>query len=69
MVKSKAVPGVFGVFPEDPNEAKAPDPSPNAEEAPAVGEAILVVVTGAMLLKGFDLLLKEPSPPKRFAGW
>ena len=69
LMKSKAVPGVFGVFPEDPNEAKAPDPSPNAEEAPAVGEAILVVVTGAMPLNGFDLLLKEPSPPKRFAGW
>ena len=69
LVKSKAVPGVFGVFPDDPKEAKAPEPSPNADEAPLVGEAMLVVVTGAMALKGFDLLLKDPSPPKRFAGW
>ena len=69
LLKSKAVPGVFGVLPDDPNEAKAPEPSPNAEEAPLVGEATLVVVTGAMPLKGLDLLLNDPSPPNRFAGW
>lgn len=67
--KSSAVPGVLGVFPEDPNDAKAPEPNPKAEDAPLVGEATLVVVKGAMPLKGFDLLLKEPSPPNRFAGW
>jgi len=66
--KSSDVPGVLGVFPEDPNDAKAPEPSPNAEDAPLVGEATLVVVNGAMPLKGLDLLLKDPSPPKRFAG-
>ena len=69
LLKSKAVPGVFGVLPDDPNEAKAPDPSPNAEEAPLVGEATLVEVTGTMPLKGLDLLLNDPSPPNRFAGW
>ena len=68
LLKSKAVPGVLGVLPDEPNEAKAPDPSPNAEEAPLVGEATLVVVTGATPLKGLDLLLKDPSPPNRFAG-
>jgi len=34
LLKSKAVPGVFGVFVVDPNDAKAPEPSPNAEDAP-----------------------------------
>lgn len=38
LLKSNAVPGVFGVF-EVPNEANAPDPSPNAFDALDVGEA------------------------------
>lgn len=68
--KSREVPGVLGVFAEDPNDAKAPDPRPKADEAPLVGEAAFVVVKGAMPLNGLDLLLKDPSPPpKRFAGW
>ena len=66
---SSDVRGVFGVLPEEPKEAKAPDPRPNAEEAPLVGDATLVVVRGAIPFKGLDLLLKEPSPPKRLAGW
>ena len=66
--KSRDVPGVLGVFPEDPNEAKAPEPRPKAEEAPLVGEATLVV-KGAIPLNGLDLLLNDPSPPNRFAGW
>lgn len=37
LLKSNAVPGVFGVF-EVPNEANAPDPSPNAFDALDVGE-------------------------------
>ena len=61
LVKSREVPGVLGVFAEDPKEAKAPDPRPKADEAPLVGEATLVVVKGAMPLNGLDLLLKEPS--------
>lgn len=68
--KSRDVAGVLGVFAEDPNDAKAPDPRPKADEAPLVGEAAFVVVKGAMPLNGLDLLLKDPSPPpKRFAGW
>lgn len=70
LAKSSEVPGVLGVFAEDPNDAKAPDPRPKADEAPLVGEAVFVVVKGAMPLNGLDLLLKDPSaPPKRFAGW
>ena len=63
--KSSAFPGDFGVFAEEPKEAKAPDPSPNAEEAPdAVGEEILLVVKGATALKGLCLPWEEPlSPP------
>lgn len=68
--KSRDVPGVLGVFAEDPNDANAPDPRPKADEAPLVGEAAFVVVKGAMPLNGLDLLLNDPSPPpKRFAGW
>lgn len=66
--KSSDVPGVLGVFPVDPKDAKAPEPSPKAEEAPFVGDATLVVVKGEIPLNGLDLLLKDPSPPKRFAG-
>lgn len=50
---------------EDPNEAKAPDPRPKAEEAdaPDVGEAMPEVLRGEIALNGF----REPSdPPKRF---
>ena len=54
--KSRAVPGDLGVLTDDPKDANAPEPRPNAEEAPAVGEATLVVVVdGEMVLKGFDL--------------
>ena len=66
--KSRDVPGVLGVLPEDPKEAKAPEPRPKAEEAPLVGDATPEVVRGVMPLNGLPLLLKEPSPPKRFAG-
>lgn len=61
---SSVVPGVLGVLAVDPKDAKAPDPSPKAEDAPLVGEATLVVVKGEMLLKGF-LPLFAVSPPKR----
>ena len=70
LAKSREVPGVLGVFAEDPKDANAPDPRPKADEAPVVGEAVVVVVKGAMPLNGLGLLLKGPSvPPKRFAGW
>lgn len=65
--RSRDVPGVFGVLAEDPKDANAPDPSPNAEDAPVVGEATVVVVKGEMPLNGLDLPLAEPSPPKRLA--
>lgn len=55
--KSKAPPGVFGVF-EEPNEAKAPDPRPKALDAPGVVEA----VAGDARLKGFLVLWDELSP-------
>lgn len=65
-LKSKAVPGVLGVFVAEPKEAKAPDPSPKAEEPPVVGEAKALGVNGAMPLNGF-LLPCDESPPVRFA--
>jgi len=62
--KSSDVPGVRGVLADKPNDAKAPDPSPNADEAPPlVGEATLVVLKGAIPLRGLVLLLKDPSWP------
>lgn len=64
--RSREAPGVLGVLAEDPNDANAPDPNPNAEDAPLVGEATLDGVKGEMPLKGLVLLLAEPSPPKRF---
>lgn len=65
---SRDVPGVLGVFTEDPKEANAPEPSPNAEDAPfGVGEEMFVVVRGDIPLNGLDLLLPAVSPPKRFA--
>ena len=47
--KSNAVPGVLGVL-----KPKAPEPSPNALDAPAVGDEMLLVLRGAMLLKGLE---------------
>ena len=55
--KSRAPLGVLGVL-EGPKEAKAPDPKPNALDAP-VGDAIEV---GDMAPKGFLLLWEEVSP-------
>ena len=57
--KSKAPPGVFGVFTE-PKDANAPDPRPNALDAPVVGEAR--EAEGDMALKGFLVLCDELSP-------
>lgn len=59
-LKSSALPGVFGVL-EDPKEANAPDPRPNALEAPAVGDAS-EEAEGDIELKGFLLLCAERSP-------
>ena len=61
LAKSKPPPppGVLGVFPEDPNDAKAPEPSPNAEDALAEGE---FVVNGDIAFSGFDF---PASLPKR----
>ena len=64
---SKDVPGVLGVLTEDPKEAKAPEPSPNAEDAPfGVGEEIFVVLRGDIPLNGLGLPLEAVSLPKRF---
>lgn len=63
--KSKAFPGDFGVFAE-PKEAKAPEPRPNALEAPMVGEA-RAPVEGEMELKGFGFAWEGVSPPWRFS--
>jgi len=62
--KSRAFPGDFGVF-AAPKEAKAPDPKPNAPEAPMVGDA-RAPVEGDMELKGFDFVCEGVSPPWRF---
>jgi len=56
--KSKAEAGVLGVFLAEPNP-KAPDPRPNALEAPvrvvvAVGDGMFVVAMGGMLLNGLE---------------
>ena len=59
--KSRAVPGVFGIF-EDPKDANAPEPRPNALDAPAVGEA-MEVTEGDAVLKGFLVPCDEVSPP------
>lgn len=63
-LKSKAVPGVFGVLVADPKEAKAPEPRPKAVEPPVVGDASPPGVNGEMALKGFRPPCDE-SPPKR----
>lgn len=65
-LKSKAVPGVLGVFAADPKDANAPDPSPKAEEPAVVGEAKPVFVKGEIALKGLRPPCDELSPPRRF---
>lgn len=60
LAKSRAPPGVFGVF-DAPKDAKAPEPRPNALDAPAAGEE-MVVEDGVARLKGFLLLCDELSP-------
>lgn len=62
--KSRDVTGVLGVFAEEPKDAKAPEPRPNAEEAPGLGEETLVE-SGAIPLKAFDLPCEELSAPNR----
>lgn len=65
LLKSNAVPGVFGVLLALPKLAKAPLPSPNADEAPElVGEATEFADEAAAALKG---LLLEDRLPNRFA--
>jgi len=65
VLKSNAVPGVLGVLPAEPNDAKAPEPSPNADE-PVVGEASPGPVMGERAVKGFRPPCEDVSPPKRF---
>ena len=61
--KPAPLPGVFGVFAEEPKDAKAPDPRPKAEEA-AEGE----LVEGVEIeLKGLVLPCEEVSPNRRLA--
>ena len=50
--KSNAVPGVFGVFAAEPNDANAPDPSPNADAPP--GEDTPDVFSGGIALNWFE---------------
>lgn len=58
--KSNAAPppGVLGVFAE-PNEANAPLPSPNAEDAPTDGD---LLADGERVLKGLVLPCDDVSP-------
>ena len=65
--KSRDVPGVLGVFAVDPKDAKAPDPSPKAEDAPVVGVDTPVVVNGDMPFSGLALNPALPSVASRFA--
>jgi len=58
--KSRAPPGVLGVF-EEPKEAKAPDPRPNALDAAADGEE-MEDVEGDTRLKGVLVPCDELSP-------
>lgn len=62
LLKSNAVPGVLGVFAADPNEAKAPLPSPNAEEPPVVGDDTALGVSGATELNGLFRPCDEVDP-------
>lgn len=50
-------PGVLGVFAE-PNEAKAPVPSPNADEAPAPGD---LIEAGGAAPNGLVLDVESPK--------
>ena len=52
------LPAVFGVFADDPKDAKAPEPRPKADDAPAEGEETFVD-SGEAVLKGFE----RPVPP------
>jgi hypothetical protein len=65
--RSKVLPGVLGVFVEEPKEANAPEPSPNAFDAPTDGEET-PPERGDMALKGLDRPW-ELSGPKRFDEW
>lgn len=65
VLKSKAVPGVLGVLVAEPNDANAPEPRPNADDPPVVGDASPPVVSGATPLNGF-LPPCDESPPNRF---
>lgn len=65
VLKSKAVPGVLGVLLVDPKDAKAPDPRPNADEPPVVGEASPAGVNGETPLNGFRPPCDESPPPNR----
>lgn len=65
--KSLLVPGVLGVLADEPKDAKAPVPSPKAEEAPVVGDATAALSAGVRELKGLALPpCEDVSPPKRF---
>lgn len=66
MLRSKE-PVVLGVFAVEPKDANAPDPRPNAEEAPAEGEETFVD-RGEIALKGLERPW-ELSGPKRFEEW
>ena len=59
--QSKAFPGVLGVL-DELKEAKAPEPSPKALDAPEVGEAVVFVFRGEIALKGLFLPSDPPSP-------
>jgi len=59
LAKSKAFPGVLGVFEAEPKEANAPEPSPNADLAP--GDAVVPVFTGKMPLKAAFLAVVDMS--------
>lgn len=63
--RSKPPPGVLGVFVDDPNDAKAPDPRPNADDALAEGEGTFVE-RGDIALKGFE---RPMEPSNRLDEW
>jgi hypothetical protein len=63
---SEVTPGVLAVF-EDPKEAKAPEPSPKALEAPLEEGVVNPAVGVVKALYGFDLPCDDSPPPKRFA--
>jgi hypothetical protein len=62
--KSRALLGGFEGFTE-PKDAKAPEPNPNALEAPALGVVIVLAGDGSGL-KAFDFPCEVVSPPCRF---